>query len=168
MQDYLDPNTDNNLHSVLPPNTYAARVNDSINDYTVSVISQTASNYSDPKIYFAWAAGLQSSHNLTDSDNFTLQLTDVTKGTDLYSISYGSASAAGTSLFTKSGTGWYYTPWQLQTLDVSALQGDTFILTLLASDCPYGGNPAVHHRSLSRFAGGTPLRVEGLNPGSSP
>jgi hypothetical protein len=138
--DYLDPNTDYMLHSVLAPNTYAARVNDGINDYTVSVISQTVNNYTDPNIYFAWAAVLQGSHDLTDSDNFTLQLTDNTTGTDLYNISYSSASAAGTNLFTESSSYWYYTPWQLETLDVSALQGHDFTLTLLASDCPYGGH----------------------------
>lgn len=138
--DYLDPNTDNMLHSVLAPNSYSARVNDGVNDYTVSVISQTVNNYTDPNIYFAWAAVLQGSHDLTDSDNFTLQLTDNTTGTDLYNISYSSASAAGTNLFTESSSYWYYTPWQLETLDVSALQGHDFTLTLLASDCPYGGH----------------------------
>ncbi len=139
--DYLDPRTDNNLHSVLSPNTYAARVNDQNTwDYTVSVISQEVKNYTDPKIYFAWAAVLQGSHDITDSDNFTLQLTDNTTGKDLYNVSYSSASAAGTSLFTESSWGWYYTPWQVQALDVSALQGDDFTLTLLASDCPYGAH----------------------------
>lgn len=138
--DYLDPRTDNKLHSVLAPNTYAARINDEVNDYTVSVISQTVNNYSDPFIYFAWAAVLQGSHGLTDSDNFTLQLTDNTKNMDLYNVSYSSASAAGTNLFTLSSWGWYYTAWQLQALDVSALQGDTFTLTLLGSDCPYSGH----------------------------
>lgn len=136
----LDPRTDNNLNSVLTPNSYSARINDPMNDYTVSVISQSVANYSDPKIYFAWAAVLQGSHGLTDSDNFTLQLIDNTTNTDLYDISYSSASAAGTNLFTLSNSGWYYTAWQLQTLDVSALQGHDFTLTLLASDCPYGGH----------------------------
>src|SRR5215469_3429326 len=70
--DYLDPYTDNNLHSVLTPNTYSARINDPVNDYTVSVISQTVKNYTDPYIYFAWAAVLEGSHGATDSDNFTL------------------------------------------------------------------------------------------------
>lgn len=137
---YLDPNTDNNLNSVLAPNTYSALVNDSNNNYSVSVISQTVQNYTDPIIYFAWAAVLQGSHGLTDSDNFTLQLTDNTTGTDLYNTSYSSASAAGTPLFTQSSSDWYYTNWQLQSLDVSSLQGDTFTLSLLASDCPYGGH----------------------------
>ena len=138
--DYLDPLTDNHLHRVLTPNTYSARVNDSINDYTVSVLSQTVHNYTDPHIYFAWAAVLQGSHGLTDSDNFTLQLTGDTTHTALYNISYSSASAAGTSLFTQSSSDWFYTDWQLQTLDVSALQGSDFTLSLLASDCPDGGH----------------------------
>lgn len=138
--DYLDPYTDNQLHSVLAPNQYSARINDRINDYTVSVISQAVNNYTDPYIYFAWAAVLEGSHGLTDSDNFTLLLRDLTTGKDLYNVSYSSASAAGTKLFTQSSSGWFYTPWQLEKLDVSSLQGHDFTLTLLGSDCPYGGH----------------------------
>lgn len=41
---------------------YAARINDWYNNYSVSVISQTVTNYTDPHIYFAWAAVLESSH----------------------------------------------------------------------------------------------------------
>ena len=123
---------------------YSARVNDDNNNYSVSVLSQTVHNYTDPKIYFAWAAVLEGSHGLTDSDNFTLQLTDDTKGTDLYDVSYNSASAAGTSLFNDTYTWWsgdvFWTPWQIEKLDVSADSGDTLTLTLLASDCPYGGH----------------------------
>jgi hypothetical protein len=105
------------------------------------VLSQTVSNYTDPNIYFAWAAVLQGSHGLTDSDNFTLQLTDDTTGTSLYNVSYNSASAAGTSLFSYNpSNGWYYTDWQVENLDVAAFMGDTFTLSLLASDCPYGGH----------------------------
>lgn len=118
---------------------YAAKVNDSLNDYSVSVISQTVSNYTDPTIYFAWAAVLQGSHDLTDSDNFTLQLIDETTSNTLYNVSYSSASAAGTALF-KTSADWFYTDWQVQSLDVSAFQGDTFTLLLLGSDCPYGGH----------------------------
>jgi|SRR5271169_2832378 len=137
---YFDPRTDGNLYSVLPGKTYSARVNDNINDYTVSVISQSVTNYTDPFIYFAWAAVLQGSHGLTDSDNFTLMLTDDTMHNIVYSASYSSASAAGTSLFTQSSWGWYYTKWQVEALDVTALQGHDFTLSLLGSDCPYGGH----------------------------
>ena len=134
---YLDPLTDNKLNSVYS-GTYAARVNDSYNNWSVSVISQTVKNYTDPNIYFAWAAVLQASHGPTDSDNFTLILNDDTKGTVLYLVSYNSATNG--SIFTESTSGWFYTAWQVQQLDVSALQGDDFTLTLLGSDCPYGGH----------------------------
>jgi len=157
--DYLDPYTDYNLHSVLYPNTYAARVNDSVNDYTVSVISQKVTNYTDPYVYFAWAAVLEGSHGADDSDNFTLQLTDDTTGKDLYLVSYNSYSAAGTNLFTESNWGWYYTAWQLEKLDVTALEGDDFTLTLLASDCPYGGHAGYVY--LDGF-GATPPPVPGV------
>jgi hypothetical protein len=60
--------------------------------------------------------------------------------TVLYNIAYNSASAASASLFTRSSSGWYYTDWQVQSLDVSKFSGDTFTLSLLASDCPYGGH----------------------------
>ncbi len=134
----MDPNTDNNLSMVYSDN-YAARVNDAYNNYSVSVISQTVQNYTDASIYFAWAAVLQESHGATDSDNFGLKLTDDTKGTTLYAATYNSANTPP-GLFTRSSSGWYYTPWQVQQLDVSQLSGDTFTLTLLASDCPYGGH----------------------------
>jgi hypothetical protein len=134
----LDPNTDNNLNMVYA-GSYAARVNDSYNNYSVSVISQTVSNYTDPNIYFAWAAVLQSSHGPTDSDNFGLSLIDDTTGATLYSVYYNSANTPP-GLFTQSSSDWFYTAWQVQQLDVSAMAGDTFTLTLLASDCPYGGH----------------------------
>ncbi len=128
-------------HKTVYSGNYSAKSNDSNNNYSVSVLSQTVNNYTDKNIYFAWAAVLQGSHGLTDSDNFTLQLTDDTKGTSLYDVSYNSASAAGTSLFTYNPfNGWFYTDWQVQSLDVSAFLGDTFTLSLLASDCPYGGH----------------------------
>jgi hypothetical protein len=118
---------------------YAARVNDQFDnyDYSVGVISQTVTNYTDSHIYFAWAAVLQASHGLTDSDNFTLKLTDDTDHTTLYQVAYSSASAPGH--FHPYGS-WFYSDWQTETLDVSAHSGDTFTLTLLGSDCWYGGH----------------------------
>ncbi len=35
---------------------------------------------------------------------------------------------------------WYYTDWQVANLDVSDRTGHDFTLTLLGSDCPYGGH----------------------------
>jgi hypothetical protein len=133
-----DPNTGGALNMVYSGN-HSAKLNDNNNNYSVSVIKQTVANYTDTNVYFAWAAVLEGSHGLTDSDNFTLTLTDDTKGITLYSASYSSASAAGSSLF-NDYFGNYYTDWQVQNLDVSAYTGDTFTLELLGADCPYGGH----------------------------
>ncbi|MGH9582625.1 MAG: hypothetical protein ACRD4O_06800, partial [Bryobacteraceae bacterium] len=86
-------------------------MNDSNPDYSVSVISQTVKNYSDSNIYFAWAAVLESSHGPTDSDVFQLFLTDDTKGSTLYNVTYNSATAPS-GLFTQSRSSWFYTDWQ--------------------------------------------------------
>jgi hypothetical protein len=120
---------------------YAYRANDWIDnyDYSVGVISQTVANYSDNDIYFEWAAVLESSHGATDSDYFALTLRDVTAGVDLVSRSYSSYSAAG--IFHQSGY-WYYTDWQVEHIDLAALGavGHTLTLSLLASDCAWGGH----------------------------
>ena len=133
-----DPIVGANLNQVYN-GKYSVRVNDWVNNRSVSTIYQTVTNYTDSHIYFNWAAVLEGSHGLTDSDNFTLTLKDDTRGDTLVNRSYSSASAAGTSLFNNFGY-WYYTSWQTEDLDVSARQGDTFTLSLLAADCPYGGH----------------------------
>lgn len=73
---------------------YAARVKDRVNNNSVSVISQTVTNYTDPHIYFAWAAVLEALHGPTDSDNFTLMLTDDTTHRVLYAVTSGNNSTA--------------------------------------------------------------------------
>ncbi len=122
---------------------YAARVNDSYNDYSVSTLKQSVANYSDNHIYFAWNAVLEESHGLTDSDYFSLTLTDDTMGTTLVSRQYSSASAPG--FFTKyyySYSNWYGSGWRVEDIDMASLGaiGHNVTLTLLASDCPYGGH----------------------------
>lgn len=116
---------------------HAVRINDSNNNNSVNVIKQTVANYTDAQIVFEWNAVLESSHGLTDSDAFNLTLTDDTTSTTLFTKSFSSASAPGT--FTRFGN-WYSSGWQVETLNVSALSGHTFTLSLLATDCPYGGH----------------------------
>jgi hypothetical protein len=126
-----------NLLNRVYDGSYAARINDWYNNNSVSVISQTVTNYTDPHIYFAWAAVLESSHYSTDSDNFTLMLTDDTTHSVLYPVNYNSYDNG--SIFHPMAI-WHYTDWQVQDLDGSARQGDAFTLTLLGCDCPYGGH----------------------------
>ena len=124
---------------------YSVRVNDSIQDTSVSTISQSVVGYTDPTIFFAWNAVLEASHGLTDSDYFSLTLRDDTTATDVVSRAYSSAGAigSGTSGVTWTNfSGWYSSGWVVESIDLAALgiQGHDFTLSLLGSDCPYGGH----------------------------
>jgi len=139
-----DPVVGNLLNRVYN-GSYAARVNDQYDDYDYSlgVIKQSVQNYSGSDVYFEWAAVLQESHGATDSDNFTLKVTDDTTHTDIYSRQYSSYTTS--SLFntffstdwSTYGT-WYYTPWQVE--HVTVTPGDDISISLLASDCAWGGH----------------------------
>jgi hypothetical protein len=131
-----DPRTGNQLDMVYSGN-YSARVNDYTNSYHVSVISQTVNNWQADNIFFAWAAVLQASHGATDSDNFTLKLTDLTDGVDLITRSYNSYQNG--PIFTETNN-WFWTQWQIEQLDTTGIKGHDLNLTLLASDCPYGAH----------------------------
>jgi len=125
--------------------SYSVRANDSINDYSVSTIRQSVTNYSNNSIFFAWNAVLEASHGLTDSDYFSLTLRDDTAGTDIVNRAYSSAGAigGGTSGVTWNAFGnWFSSGWVVESIDLVALNavGHDFTLTLLASDCPYGGH----------------------------
>ena len=67
---------------------------DWVNNNSVLAISQTVTNYTDPHIYFAWAAVLEALHDPTDSGNFTLMLTDDTTHTVLYAVTSRNNSTA--------------------------------------------------------------------------
>jgi hypothetical protein len=131
-----DPVVGNLLNQVYG-GSYAARINNWDDSSHVSAISQIVTNYTDPHIYFAWAAVLEASHSSNDSDYFALKLTDDTAGDILYNVAYSSATTPG--YFHQFGD-WYYSDWQVQDLDVSARLGHTFTLSLIGSDCPYGGH----------------------------
>ncbi len=124
---------------------YSVRVNDSNNNYSVSTLRQSVSNYTDNSIFFAWNAVLEASHGLVDSDYFSLTLRDDTDGTDIVSRSYSSAGPIGSGTqgvtWTQFG-GWFSSGWVVEQIDLAALGavGHDFTLTLLASDCPYGGH----------------------------
>ena len=133
----FDPRTDNNLPTVYA-GAHSAKVNDENNNNSVSLLSQRGNNYTDPLIAFAYAAVLKSSHGPTDSDAFIVTLTDKTTNEVLFTFNLNSATSAGT--FTQSSSGWFYSSWLTQSVDVSARSGHDFELTLLANDCPYGGH----------------------------
>lgn len=145
--------------SVKYSGAYAVRVNDSRNDRSVSTLRQTVTNYTDNNIFFAWNAVLESSHNLTDSDFFSLTLVDDTTHTTLVNRQYSSASAPGD--FTQYGN-WFGSGWQVENINVASLGaiGHDFTLTLLASDCPYGGHAGYVY--LDGFGAVTPPNDNGV------
>lgn len=141
--------------------SYAARVNDRVNDYSVSTLTQTVKNYTNNDIYFSWQAVLEGSHGLTDSDYFSLTLHDDTDNVDLVSRAYSSAGdlgggATGVTWKDYLGNGWFSAGWVIEHIDVAALNaiGHDFTLTLLASDCPYGGHAGYAY--LDGFGSVTP------------
>jgi len=135
----FDSRTDNNLRTVYAGD-HSARINDPLNNYSVSLIKQTVNNYTDNILTFAYAAVLEDSHGTTDSDAFIITLKDLTAGDTLFTFNLNSATAPGS--FTRSSQGWYYTDWVSQTFNIAALGrlGNSFELSLLANDCPYGGH----------------------------
>lgn len=130
--------------------SYSARLNDNNNNYSVSTLRQSVTNYTDNNIYFAWNAVLLGSHGLTDSDYFSLTLTDDTTSTVLIDRAYSSAGSigAGTTGITWTNYGGVYSAgWVVENIDLTtagaggaSIVGDDFTLTMLASDCPYGGH----------------------------
>ncbi|NTU42746.1 MAG: PEP-CTERM sorting domain-containing protein [Nitrospirales bacterium] len=124
---------------------HSVRVNDSYNNYSVSTLSQSVLNYTDPDIYFQWNAVLEASHGLSDSDYFSLTVHDDTTNTDVVSRAYSSAGSIGSGTSGVTWTnygGWYSSGWVLEHVDLAALGlvGHDFTLTLLGSDCPWGGH----------------------------
>jgi hypothetical protein len=125
----------------------SVRVNDSVNNYSVSTLSQTVASYTDSAIFFAWNAVLEASHGLTDSDYFSLTLHDDTSNKDIVSRGYSSAGSigGGTSGVTWTPySNWFSSGWVTENINLLTTpgftSGDQLTLSLLASDCPYGGH----------------------------
>lgn len=143
----------------------SVRVNDSTNNWSVSTISQSVLGYADNNIFFAWNAVLEASHGLPDSDYFSLTLRDDTTNTDLVSRAYSSAGSigAGTTGVTWTAFGnWFSSGWVTEQVDLVAANavGHNFTLSLLASDCPYGGHAGYVY--LDGF--GATIPIEGSVP----
>lgn len=138
-----DPNTGNALNRVYS-GTYSWRVEDTTTGGYASVISQTVNNYTDPEVFFAWAAVLEGAHGSNDAATIRITLRDLTDGIDLIVRQYNAASS-GSGVDPRfnyhSPTNHYWTPWQIEqlTLPTSAI-GHNLILTVLAADCEPTGH----------------------------
>jgi len=136
-----DPYTGGAL-SMVYGGSYAARVNDQYGGSDYSTLSQTVANYTDPSIYFAWAAVIEDpGHDYPGHVRVTL--TGAQAGTIYDTYIDWDVHPVGVTWNTYAYQGWQtfgYTNWNIANLDVSQYSGDTFTLTVLASDCAYGGH----------------------------
>ena len=116
------PNTDGNLRQVYSGN-YSFRSEDTVNGGYASVITQSVANYTDPNIFFAWAAVLEGAHGTNDAATFQLVLRDDTSGLLLVDRKYNAASTGGgvDSRFTESTNGYFYTDWQIENINLATL-----------------------------------------------
>lgn len=123
----------------------AVRVNDSINDYSVSTISQSVTNYNQNDIYFAWNAVLEESHAVGTDGYFSLTLYDDTDQVTLLSRMYSSNGVLPGGWDTFGN--WFTSGWVEEHIDMTtagaggtSIVGHNITLTLLASDCAWGGH----------------------------
>jgi hypothetical protein len=84
-------------------------------------------------------------HPGSDAPQFSITLKDLTSGSTLYSTAFNVYNAASTGVTWNTGYSdgydqWYYSPWQIQHLDTSGVMGHNLELTVLASDCGWGGH----------------------------
>ena len=161
-----------NLNRVYDGN-YAVRVNDSNNDWSVSTISQTVTNYGSSSINFAWAAVMDGGHPASSASHFVITIMDVTNPNAPVQVGnnivYTAGSGATTPPFSNTVTfnsvtsgyhTYYYTNgWISQSVAVT--QGRDYKLTLLASDCNAGGHWGyVYLDAFSLY----PVASRGLGP----
>ncbi|MES2289341.1 MAG: PEPxxWA-CTERM sorting domain-containing protein [Pseudomonadota bacterium] len=141
---YVDPLLGAKLGSTVNDGKYAYRVEDTTTGGYASLIEQRVNNYTDAGIFFAWKSVLEGAHDATEAATMIITLTDLTTNTVLVTRNYNAASG-GSGIdprFTyDSPTNLYYTKtWQLESFDVSALQGHDFLLSVIASDCEPTGH----------------------------
>ena len=141
---YVDPNLGSRLGSTVYSGLYSFRVEDTTSGGYASVLSQTVTNYTDTNIFFAYKAVLENGgHSVAESASFTIVLTDVTKGSQVFydNITANPTSAGPDPRFQSFGS-LYYTPnWIIANIAVGAANlGDTFRLDILGADCEPTGH----------------------------
>ena len=134
----LDPYVGLTASSLVFDGLHSARINNDFWGAGVTAISQTVTNFGGTSINFAWLALFeQSNHNALETPNFIIQVTNNTRGIVLGTVAYNEVSGIASNLFTNTG-GYLSSGWQATSIKVS--KGDSYTITLLASDCALGGH----------------------------
>lgn len=140
-----------NLSPVYAGN-YSARINNSDDGYHYSTISQKISNWDAPYLSFAWAAVLElpvdwNTHNGILKEpgdigpHFSVTLDTYFKEYSVYTLDVP-IHVGEQNHYTYEGLvfddTWLYTDWQIAKIDTKGKKD--FTLTILASDCGWGGH----------------------------
>jgi hypothetical protein len=134
----VDPRLGSTASSLVFDGAHSAKINNENYGAGVTVISQTVNNYGGTSINFAWLAALERSfHTALETPNFIIQVTNNTRGVVLGTIAYNETTALAGNIFTNT-SGWLSSGWQATSIKVS--KGDSYTITLLASDCSLGGH----------------------------
>lgn len=116
---------------------HSARLNDSLNDYSITAISQNITNYNANKIYFAWNAVLEPSHGENDSPAFLIKVTDKTTNRVVTNIGYSAYTAQNVPFFRNAGR-FVTSDWKVE--DIDTVAGHDYEMLFIGIDCPYGAH----------------------------
>lgn len=116
---------------------YALRLNNSSGGNDITGLSQTVTNYTGNKLYYAWNAVLEPSHGETDSPSFIIKVVDQTTNTVVTNIAYSAYTAQNSTIFRPAG---YFvtTDWKVEDIDTTS--GHDYKLVFMAVDCYWGGH----------------------------
>ena len=136
----IDPIT--GLPSVFAGN-FSARLNDEVNDDSITALSQNILNYNASKLYFAWDAVLEPSHGENDSPAFLIKVTDKSTNTVVTNIGYSAYTAQNVPFFRtvtdpNSGRVFVTSDWKVE--DIDTVAGHDYEMLFIGIDCPYGGH----------------------------
>ncbi len=116
---------------------HSLRLNDQYGGQDLTALMQTVTNYNGNKIYYAWNAVLQPSHDATDSPSFVIKVVDKTTNTIVTNIAYSAYTAQNSSIFRTAGA-FVTTDWKVE--DIDAISGHDYELVFVAIDCLYSGH----------------------------
>lgn len=117
---------------------YAMKLNDSGGGNDITALSQSVTNYTGNKLYYAFNATLEPSHGATDSPSFLIKVVDKTTNTIVTNISYSAYSAQNAPTLFRTVGSFVTTDWKVE--DITTISGHDYDLLFVAVDCAHGGH----------------------------
>ena len=136
---------------------HSLRLNDQYGGQDLTALMQRVNGYNGNKIYYAWNAVLEPSHDATDSPSFVIKVVDKTTNTIVTNIAYSAYTAQNSSIFRTAGN-FVTTDWKVEDVDVTS--GHDYELVFVAIDCLYSGHGGYVY--VDGFGNAIPSANEGV------